>query len=374
MSTDLLTHLKFYFSGSVLAFYVVSLAQLMPAFVNAKSNISRHVQGFLICSLVVLGLRYIITIFNDLNIFTTVPEVHDHIQRCTWYLEMLVIPFMGLSMLTIVRLKIPRMWIFGLVILPYVVALIAYAITASTIAMDFAMYYSVVYAAIVTFGVFTHAARYQKVLNETYADTSHRGVTWVVVTHIILLGLVTLWFVTRFFFNGLISKVFYIPLSIIPWIIYKRRILRQNYNMDAMVGLISGDSLLPKTDEEDQADLKTWQEQGFGQAIDEYCHDVVHFTNPDLSIVDVAQAIGSNRTYVSRWFKEQGKTFSSYITDIRIEYAQSLLVYSSYSITEVVKMSGFSSVRTFRAQFVARFSCTPSDYRGLHNLHHPNVQ
>lgn len=359
-----------------MAFYVIALMALIPAFVKSKSKVSRYVIGLLIAAMCFLELRFVINVLAGLMTTSLSDEAIVHVQHCTQFLEMLVIPMMGVSLLTLVRLKPPRMWILIAVQLPFVLGLAVHLIVESTLSLELAMIYAIVYSFIVTFGVFTHAYRYQKVLNETYADTSRRGVVWAVVTHVIMLGLVIVWFIARYMVPGEMSRVLFIPFSVIPWIIYTRRILRQNYNMEAMADLVStANSLLPQTDEDDDTvDLKAWQAEGYGKAIEEYCHQAVNFTNPDLTIVDVAMAVGSNRTYVSRWFKEQGKTFSTYITDIRIGYAQSLLVYSNYSITEVVSMSGFSSVRTFRTQFVARFKVTPSDYRSTHNLHHQNPQ
>lgn len=370
MSFSLLTHIKFFFSGGAIVFFLYVMYILLPAYKHPKNKIALYVIGLLFWAMALLGFGYILKVVIDILDLSPHFDVAGHARLCTTFIEMMVVPLMCVSMLTMVRLKVPLLWILALVELPIVVTGIIFAFTGSFLAMDLAVYYSLAYTLVNVFGIITHAVRYHEVLNRTYANTSQRGVTWVVITLLLMLSLLAIWILSRFLFPGLLSSTIYIPLDLIPWIFYSRRILRQNYSVEAMEGYIASDSLLPASDDEEiHADLKTWQEEYFGKAIEDYCHKAENFTNPDLSVVNVAAAIGSNRTYVSRWFKEQGKSFSTYISDIRLEYAQSLLVYSNYNISEVVTMSGFSSVRTFRALFVARFGTTPSDYRNANTLH-----
>lgn len=86
--------------------------------------------------------------------------------------------------------------------------------------------------------------------------------------------------------------------------------------------------------------------------------------NPKLKLSDVARMVGTNRTYLSRFFNEEnGQTFYDFVNNYRVEHATQLLRTSSYTVLEVAEKSGFNSVSTFRRAFVAAHECSPNEYR-----------
>ncbi len=93
------------------------------------------------------------------------------------------------------------------------------------------------------------------------------------------------------------------------------------------------------------------------------------FANPHLTIQDMANAIGSNRTYVSRCINRRtGLSFSQYVARYRVEHAQQILRDPQYrtdheAITEAASLSGFSSDQTFYRVFKEQTDLTPLQYR-----------
>jgi AraC-like DNA-binding protein len=93
------------------------------------------------------------------------------------------------------------------------------------------------------------------------------------------------------------------------------------------------------------------------------------FANPHLTIQDMANAIGSNRTYVSRCINRRtGLSFSQYVARYRVEHAQQILRDPKYrtdheAITEAASLSGFSSDQTFYRVFKEQTGVTPLQYR-----------
>lgn len=72
------------------------------------------------------------------------------------------------------------------------------------------------------------------------------------------------------------------------------------------------------------------------------------FLNPHLTIQDVADRCGYNRTYVAGVFKSELGGFFNYINNLRLDYAEKYIQeHPKASIQEVATESGFSSRQTY---------------------------
>ena len=88
------------------------------------------------------------------------------------------------------------------------------------------------------------------------------------------------------------------------------------------------------------------------------------YLNPQLKLSDVARQVGTNRTYLSRFFnQEKQMTFYDYVNNLRVDHAVGLLQKSNLRLNVIAEQSGFNSISTFRRVFAAKQQCTPSEYR-----------
>lgn len=88
-----------------------------------------------------------------------------------------------------------------------------------------------------------------------------------------------------------------------------------------------------------------------------------HFTE-DISLNSVAESVYLHPAYISRLIKERtGKTFSAFITDLRIEKALTLLENSNLHVYEIAERSGFNNLKYFYKVFREVTGKSPSDYR-----------
>lgn len=88
------------------------------------------------------------------------------------------------------------------------------------------------------------------------------------------------------------------------------------------------------------------------------------YLNPRLKLSDVAHRVGTNRTYLSRYFnKENGSTFYDFVNNYRLRYAENLLRNTDSSILEISERSGFNSLSTFRRVFSTAYGCSPNEFR-----------
>ena len=84
------------------------------------------------------------------------------------------------------------------------------------------------------------------------------------------------------------------------------------------------------------------------------------FLEPDLNLIDLAQKLGTNRTYLSLAVRQySGKSFSDYVNYARIMYAQELLLKGE-SPKNVDYSCGYISCSTFYRQFQKIVGTSPT--------------
>lgn len=83
-----------------------------------------------------------------------------------------------------------------------------------------------------------------------------------------------------------------------------------------------------------------------------------------ITLEEVAALANMTPSSFSRYFKTHAnKTFSEFLTGIRIGYSCKLLVEKKLSITEACYESGFNTVSNFNRQFKTYTQSTPLEYR-----------
>lgn len=93
----------------------------------------------------------------------------------------------------------------------------------------------------------------------------------------------------------------------------------------------------------------------------DYIHDHLHTR---ITLASLAQYVGLNPSYLSRLFKkEAGVPISKFIQLKKIETAQSMLVYSDYSPSQISSILAFPSQSYFTEIFHKRTGMTPLKYR-----------
>ena len=90
------------------------------------------------------------------------------------------------------------------------------------------------------------------------------------------------------------------------------------------------------------------------------------FLRPDLSIVMLAEQVGTNRTYVSKAIKDtKGVNFSDYVNRFRLDYALELMKKTpkdAIVIQNIAIQCGCGSIQTFYRYFKLFFNETPTQW------------
>lgn len=87
----------------------------------------------------------------------------------------------------------------------------------------------------------------------------------------------------------------------------------------------------------------------FGPILKRMMEEQQLYLQPDIKINELAQQVGTCRTYLSNYLNQElGVSFSDYINRQRIEYAKALMTQSpDLTLAEVAVASGFASVTSF---------------------------
>ena len=89
-----------------------------------------------------------------------------------------------------------------------------------------------------------------------------------------------------------------------------------------------------------------------------------HFTDPDISLEQIADIFHMSPSSISRAVKNQlGINFYKFLTQLRVEYSKKLLTTTNIKIEDIYLQSGFNSKQTFSRTFKSAVGLTPSEYR-----------
>ena len=86
----------------------------------------------------------------------------------------------------------------------------------------------------------------------------------------------------------------------------------------------------------------------------------------NITLKNVAQAVGFSECYFSRLFKEiTEKSFHQYLNEFRVKRAKIMLLDSNCTVSQAAYTSGFSSVTTFERLFRRFNGYSPQNFRKL---------
>lgn len=97
------------------------------------------------------------------------------------------------------------------------------------------------------------------------------------------------------------------------------------------------------------------------------------FTEPEISVSDVAAEMGIQTRYLQKLFAARGTTYTNYIRSLRLERAADLLkcraaLRTGQPLSEIAFACGFNDYKYFYRSFRRHFGCVPS---GIANAEAP---
>lgn len=101
--------------------------------------------------------------------------------------------------------------------------------------------------------------------------------------------------------------------------------------------------------------------------LDEILHYIHHNYASNITLEDISQLFGYNRSYLGKIFsKKMGQNFNSYIDQIRIEKSKELLLSDDSKVYSIAARVGYRNVDYFHIKFKKYVGISPAEYRKRH--------
>ena len=207
--------------------------------------------------------------------------------------------------------------------------------------------------------------QYGRWLRDNYADLEHKEV-WqsFIVLAVILLG----FGIYTSEIGGLANK-YIVQVNNILLICY---LLWRVETLSDLSSSIQTDTIITTNDAEEEAD--TTENNGLsltvcniGSLLKRYCEEPQLYLQHDISAMQLAKQIGTNRVYLSKHFASQGITYSTYINGLRIQhfinlYHEAVATRQPIAVKQLAHQSGFHSYSTFNSAFKQSMGMTATEW------------
>ena len=206
--------------------------------------------------------------------------------------------------------------------------------------------------------------KYGRWLRDNYADLEHKEVWQIALTMTAILLLLS-------FYVGGIDLPFYELILQICCIALTCALVWRVETLSDLTLLQAADT---DPEEEEAADGQMEAAKVSPTALDytgtllqQHCEETGLYLQHDLTVQQLALAIGINRTYLSRYFASRDTTYNAYISDLRIGhfvrlYQEAIAARRPVSAQQLASESGFRSYSTFSVAFKQRMQQNVSSW------------
>ncbi|PWJ39940.1 helix-turn-helix domain-containing protein [Sediminitomix flava] len=96
---------------------------------------------------------------------------------------------------------------------------------------------------------------------------------------------------------------------------------------------------------------------------------VLEHMNREITLTEISDFTGMTSPAFCRWFKKSiGKSFVTYLNQLRVEKASTLLWEKDLPISQIAFETGFESLSNFNRSFLKYKGCSPREYRKQFSL------
>jgi AraC-like DNA-binding protein len=236
-----------------------------------------------------------------------------------------------------------HVWPVVIATIPFAVLEILHCVNPHGYFQTFALAYIMLVYVIFTIYMVFAVKQYGRWLRDNYADLENKEI-WI--SHMLIIVILLL--IIFYGFDGGDLTIGFIVqfLSIVLYcfLLWRVETLPQLENVTV----------------EDQSEQPEEQpEEPFEQLLNERCVATHLYLQHDLTLLLLAQILGTNRSYLSQYFSRQGITYNAYINNLRIDhfmnlYREALSAGKTIIVQQLASESGFRSYSTFSLAFKQR--------------------
>jgi AraC-like DNA-binding protein len=305
------------------------------------------------------------------NNYSGAPSM-DSMMRSAGYIGLVVFDYVTMlitfagTLLSMLQDRRRRIWPVFVAMIPFVVLggvhMVKPSRTIILIAPVYILLFYVLFAVYMVFAV----RRYGRWLNDNYADLENKKV-WL--SQLVTLACLLLFILyTLVDIDSIILMFFmhFTELALFVLLLWRVETLPRLSPLPHPVS--KGSEYAQDGTVADEPPTPLPRREGPGESLDlaqiekllnEHCVVTQLYLQHELSRDQLAQAVGTNRSYLSQYFSRQGITYNTYINNLRINhfvsrYEEGVAAGQPVSAQQLAYESGFGSYRTFSRAFTER--------------------
>lgn len=265
---------------------------------------------------------------------------------------MMIFPLAIVVMIVMLQDRCRPLWPIAVMVAPLVVGMsLCIANRSYTLIMIIYGYFLLLGVGIVIYMV-REVRKYGRWLRDNYADLEHKEV-WqsIVVLFIMLLVFV----IYVFTYDGVayqytLQVTCIVLISFLVWRVETLSDLSVSQSLCLAVETEAGGG------ESMEDNFSQSAQDEIGLLLQQRCIDVELYLQHDLTVYQLAKAVGTNRFYLSKYFARQGNTYNAYINSLRIDhfvnlYRKTIESRKSFTLKQLALQSGFCCYSTFSNAF-----------------------
>ena len=209
------------------------------------------------------------------------------------------------------------------------------------------------YAWAIVIVAYVRMTRYLDYVRKNFSNIDNIDVSWLRPVFFFAIAGQLAWLFTSLYASVLVDILYYV-LIIMLWLVvlhyswnFRPIVVEKDAEVDDAVPVQKNVSPIPEG------------------ALERLVEEQRLYLKKDLTLSELAQALNTNRTYVSNYLSQvRQQTFYDYINQLRIERESIPMMqeHPEYKLEHVAKESGFASMSTFRRAFTKLTGQMPSQF------------
>ena len=256
-----------------------------------------------------------------------------------------LVPLVMALLLRLLQDRKRKLWPFIVAHIPIIAIAIYGLIARIPEVTDYMFYYQVAIIAVFIIYYVRALIQYDRWLRENYADLEYKEV-WQSL--LLLAGVLAFYYA----YTSNLGEMLMEYLSQVNTLII---LIFLSWRVETLQTLPSDTEVAPD-DTTQTPSVSENTSLDIGLMLQNHCEATQLYLSHDLTLSQLAAAIGTNRTYLSSYFSQQGDTYNAYINRLRIEHFVKLYheaVSQSRPVTalELSQQCGYRTYRTFSTAF-----------------------
>ena len=282
---------------------------------------------------------------------------------------MLTIPLTLVVRLCMLQDRRRPLWPVGMMVAPLVVGIAVYIGSRSEGMLPWLYSYFLLMAVGFTIYMVREVRRYGRWLRDNYADLEHKEV-W---QSFLVLAVIMLMF--SYYIVGYGGMTYEYIVQMCGLVLIGYLLWRVETLSDLTVSQplpIEEETIAPVSpSEDDSPSSETLSDAAYekiASLLQQHCVDTQLYLQHNLNISQLAQTLGTNRTYLSKYFAMQGITYNAYINDLRIRhfvhlYGEAVATQHFFTVQELASQSGYRNYNTFALAFKQRMGKSVTEWK-----------